>query len=158
MNQRASTASAAGVCSISPSRATRMMQQAANRPGSRICSSCVSTCTPWPCPGRRQLTQPQLERKLSERFANSVGRAGRPLGWRLPSLPRAGMARRCKAFPQHARNLESLWLSTAQPLDQPRTPVFLDLLSGPRCPLACGFHWAVWKALQRNRYSHQSCF
>ena len=82
-----------------------MTQQVANRPGSRICSSCVSTCTPWPCRGQRRLTpQPQLERKLQRALCQQCLRAkaaasGMPIGWCLPSLPRAESCRPCPQRP-----------------------------------------------------------
>ena len=46
---------------------------------------------------------------------------------------------------------DSFWRCQGQPVDdQPHAahaPVFLDLLSGPRCLLAQAFQWAGWKVL-----------
>ena len=98
-----------------------MTQQAANRPGSRICSSCVSTCTPWPCRGQRRLTpQPQLERKLQKALCQQCLRvkaaaSGMPIGWCLPSLPRAESCRPCPQRP-HELAARPCLMKTRKPM------------------------------------------
>ena len=69
------------------------------------------------------------------------------------SVPVQNLAEVCELqgtlFPQYMQELESFWRCQAEPDDdQPRVPVFLDLLSGPRCPLTQAFQWAGWKVLQ----------
>ena len=53
------------------------------------------------------------------------------------------------SFPQHVSMLRQLWQSGLQLDDNlPQVPVFLDLLSGPQCPLSHAFHSAGWRVLQ----------
>ena len=53
------------------------------------------------------------------------------------------------SFPQHVSMLRQLWQSGLQSDDNlPQVPVFLDLLSGPQCPLSHAFHSAGWRVLQ----------
>ena len=70
-------------------------------------------------------------------------------GREVQSAPLRGTQLSGTAFPQHVQQLESFWHPQAQPIDdQAQVPVFLDLLSGPRCPLARAFEWAGWKVLR----------
>ena len=52
------------------------------------------------------------------------------------------------SFPRHIAELRSIWESSLPCDSQSQVPVFLDLLSGPKCPLSHAFHAAGWRVLQ----------